>query len=88
VENDWVGGELRVEGTESAIRLRGVMTTPRCAVPTLEHGKLPRAPQAVRQLMAENRVDVPGYGVLPCAGIYLDVLNSGALRVGARVSVA
>jgi hypothetical protein len=54
-------------------------------VPTLEHGDLPRAPQAVRPLLERNRVDVPGFGVLPCAGVYAEVLSGGTIRTGDAV---
>jgi uncharacterized protein len=84
VENDWVGRELRV-GDEVVLRV--VLPTPRCAVPTLEHGPLGRAPHAVRTLMTENRVDVPGSGVLPCAGCYAEVVRPGTVRVGDRVTL-
>ena len=83
-ENDWVGRELTVGGT----RLRAVLPTPRCAVPTLEHGTLPRAPHAVRIPMAENRVDVPGFGVLPCAGVYLEVLTPGTIHTADPVTLS
>lgn len=84
VENGWVGRELRV-GEEVVLRV--VLPTPRCAVPTLEHGSLGRAPHAVRTLLTENRVDVPGFGLLPCAGCYAEVLRPGVVRVGDRVMV-
>jgi uncharacterized protein len=82
-ENDWVGREVRI----GEVRLRAMLPTPRCAVPTLEHGSLPRAPHATRTPMAQNRVEVPGFGVLPCAGVYLQVLSAGTVRVGDPVSV-
>ncbi len=78
VENDWLGRELTV----GAVRLRLTLPTPRCALPTLEHGDLPRAPHAVRGPSAQNRVDVPGFGVLPCAGAYAEVLHGGTARTG------
>lgn len=78
VENTWLGRELAVGG----VRLRLTLPTPRCAVPTLEHGDLPRAAHAVRGPMAQNRVDVPGFGVLPCAGAYAEVLGDGPVRIG------
>jgi hypothetical protein len=53
----------------------------------LEHGDLPRAPHALRALLGENRVDVPGFGVLPCAGLYATVTTGGAISVGDRVIV-
>jgi uncharacterized protein YcbX len=81
VENDWVGRELAV----GEVVLRVVLPTPRCSVPTLEHGALPRAAHAVRTLMTANRVDVPGFGVLPCAGCYAEVVRGGVVRAGDEV---
>ncbi|GAA3244475.1 MOSC domain-containing protein [Pseudonocardia petroleophila] len=83
VENDWLGRELTVGG----VRLRVTLPTPRCSVPTLEHGDLPRAPHAVRGPMAENRVEVTGFGVLPCAGAYAEVLDGGTVRTGDAVEL-
>lgn len=83
-ENRWLGRELVL----GDVRLRVTLPTPRCSVPTLEHGDLPRAPHAVRGPMAQNRVDVPGFGVLPCAGAYAEVLDGGTLRVGTPVALA
>jgi uncharacterized protein len=88
VENDWMGKELHVgAGRNGTVVLRMVLPTPRCAVPTLEHGALPRAPHAVRTLMAANRVDVPGFGVLPCAGGYAEVVRAGVVRVGDAITL-
>lgn len=83
VENDWVGKELTI----GEVRLSPITPTPRCAVPTLEHGDLPRSPQAVRRPMAENRVEVaiPGLGALPCVGLYLAVVQGGVIRTGDRL---
>lgn len=83
-ENDWVGREITVGG----VRLRGTLPTPRCAIPTLEHGPLPRAAHAVRAVFDVNQVDVPGFGVLPCAGLYAEVLTPGTVRRGDPVVVA
>lgn len=83
VENDWVGREIRAGGAV----LQVVLPTPRCAVPTLEHGELPRAPHAVRTLLDGNRIEVPGFGVLPCAGGYAQVTHDGVVRVGDDVTV-
>ncbi len=79
-ENAWLGRELVLGG----VRLRVTLPTPRCAVPTLEHGALPRAPHAVRGPLERNRVDVPGFGTLPCAGAYAEVVAGGELRRGDR----
>lgn len=88
VENAWVGRELHVASGEGGTAvLRVTEPTPRCAVPTLEHGGLPRAPHAVRTLMTANQVDVPGSGALPCAGSYAGVARGGAVHVGAEVEL-
>lgn len=77
-ENDWVGREITV----GRVQLRGILPTPRCAIPAIEHGDLPRSPRAIRALLADNRVDVPGFGVLPCAGLYAEVIEAGVIRTG------
>lgn len=81
-ENLWVGRELTV----GDVLLAGVLPTPRCSVPTLEHGDLPRSPQALRTLTTLNRVEVEGFGVLPCAGLYARVLTAGTVRTGDTLS--
>ncbi len=78
-ENDWVGRRLAVG---EQVVLRCVLPTPRCAVPVLAHGALPRDPQALQVLMAANRIDVPGFGVLPAAGVYALVEHGGRVRSG------
>lgn len=83
-ENDWVGGQLFV----GEARLRILKPTSRCVVPTLEHGALPRAPHALRTLVAENRVATSGSGMVPCAGVYLDVLTAGTINTGDPVDLA
>jgi uncharacterized protein YcbX len=82
-ENDWVGGEIAI----GEARLRVLTATSRCVVPTLEHGPLPRAPQALRIPAAENRLDTGGHGKQPCAGAYLAVVTKGVIRVGDPVTV-
>lgn len=84
-ENRWVDGNLSVG---DGVLLRVVLPTPRCSVPTLAHGELPPDPQALRVLMQSNRVDVPGFGVLPVAGVYATVLRPGQLECGSTVTLA
>lgn len=81
-ENDWVGRELTV----GEARLRVLKATSRCVLPTLEHGPLPRAPQAMRTPAVENRVDAGNLESLPCAGVYLQVLAEGTICTGDRVT--
>ncbi|WP_406204682.1 MOSC domain-containing protein [Kitasatospora sp. NBC_01560] len=82
-ENAWVGREVRIG---PALRLRILVPTPRCAVPTLVHGALPRSTAALRVLAERNRlVPLEGMPELPCAGVYAQVLEPGRLRVGDAV---
>ncbi|KRE27173.1 molybdenum cofactor biosysynthesis protein [Mycobacterium sp. Soil538] len=83
-ENDW---EEQVFTVGSA-RLKGIGPTPRCVIPTLEHGPLDRAAHALRTPAAENLVDSFGLGRLPCAGAYFDVVTEGRIAVGDRFAPA
>ncbi|KUI22441.1 molybdenum cofactor biosysynthesis protein [Mycobacterium sp. GA-1285] len=83
VENGWVGSEI----TLGEVILRATLPTPRCAVPTLKHGDTERLSDAVRYLLDHNRVEVPGWGKLPCAGVYAEVVAVGTISVGDEVRV-
>lgn len=87
IENTWIGRDLLVGTPTEGALLRVTLPTPRCAVPTLEHGTLPRAPHAVRALLNVNRVDVPGFGVLPCGGAYAEILRPGTVHTGDAVTL-
>lgn len=82
-ETEWVGSTLAV----GDVTVRITLPTPRCAVPVLGHGSLPPDPRALRLLLAENRIDVPGFGVLPAAGVYATVERAGSIAVGTTVVV-
>jgi len=85
-ENDWLGRTLRV-GDDLVLRV--IARTPRCAMPTLAHGSLPRNPEALRVLARHNRViPMQGMGPEPCAGVYAEVLNPGHVRTGDAVRLA
>ena len=82
-ENDWLGRDLRV-GDELVLRV--IARTPRCAVPTLAHGDLPRDAGALRVLARHNRVQaMPELDPEPCAGVYAEVLHPGRIRTGDAV---
>jgi uncharacterized protein len=79
-ENDWLERDLRI-GDELVLRV--ITRTPRCAVPTLAHGGLPRDADALRVLARHNRVaPLEALDPEPCAGVYAEVLNPGHVRVG------
>jgi uncharacterized protein len=91
IENDWLGRDVRI-GDEVVLRV--IARTPRCAVPTLAHGALPRDAEALRVLARHNRVrpfpdqgpePFPDLGPEPCAGVYAEVLHPGRIRTGDAV---
>jgi uncharacterized protein len=86
IENDWAGQDLRI-GSE--LTLRVISRTPRCAIPTLEHGDLPRDTAALRVLADHNRVKpIESLAAQPCAGAYAQVLHPGRIRLGDVVRLA
>ena len=85
-ENDWLEQNLRV-GPELVLHV--IARTPRCAVPTLAHGALPRNADALRVLARYNRVEpLDSLGPEPCAGVYAEVLRPGHIRTGDTVRLA
>ncbi len=85
-ENDWFERIVRI-GDE--IVLRVIARTPRCAVPTLAHGTLPRDPDALRVLARHNRIEpLAEADPEPCAGVYAEVLRPGRIRTGDPVRLA
>ena len=85
-ENNWLERILRV-GDD--LMLRVIARTPRCAVPTLAHGALPRDPDALRVLARHNRVEpLDSLDPEPCAGVYAEVLRPGRIRTGDPVRLA
>ena len=79
-ENDWLGRDVRV-GDDLVLRV--IARTPRCAIPTLTHGDLPRDTEALRVVARHNRVSpLAGLDPEPCAGVYAEVLHPGRIRAG------
>ena len=85
-ENDWQRRDLCI-GSDLVVRV--IARTPRCAIPTLEHGDLPRDVAALRVPAAHNRVSpLDDLGPQPCAGVYAQVLRPGRVQVGDPVRLA
>ncbi|WP_089099658.1 MOSC domain-containing protein [Streptomyces hyaluromycini] len=82
-EDAWPGSRLRVG--EALFRV--VVPTPRCVMPALAHDELPADPGIMRAVAREHRVPVFDLGRLSCLGVYLDVLEAGAVRVGDTITV-
>ncbi|WP_237405123.1 MOSC domain-containing protein [Actinacidiphila reveromycinica] len=84
-ENDWLGRDLRIG---ERLTLRVIARTPRCAVPTLAHGPLPRDTHALRVPAAHNRVEpMADSDPQPCAGVYAQVVRPGRVAVGDRLTL-
>jgi uncharacterized protein YcbX len=85
-ENDWPGRELLI-GPGLAVRV--IARTPRCAIPTLEHGDLPRDTGALRVPAAHNRITaMADLAPQPCAGVYAQVIRPGRVELGDEVRLA
>ncbi|MGK3993283.1 MOSC domain-containing protein [Sorangium sp. So ce1024] len=86
VENGWIGRALAIA---AEIQLDVIDPCPRCVVPTLAQGDLPRDPGVLRALARHNAVAsatlAPGVVFPAVAGIYATVRRGGALRRGAAV---
>jgi uncharacterized protein len=82
-ENDWLDRYLAV-GEDLILRV--IARTPRCAIPTLVHGPLPRDADALRVLARHNRLaPVADAEPEPCAGVYAEVVNPGRVSLGDSV---
>jgi uncharacterized protein YcbX len=81
VENAWVGQTLLIGDT---VRLRVTDPTPRCVIPTLPHGELPRDLDMLRAVAAHNRPPIPALGgaMQPSLGVYATVERGGTIRRG------
>lgn len=85
-ENRWLGSPLRIgEG----VRLRMIDPCPRCFVPTLAQGDLPRDPEILRTIAEHNAVAsatlAPGVVLPAVAGAYASVQSGGTIRRGDTV---
>ena len=85
VENDWVGKTLKIG---DSVRLLITDPCPRCVMPTLAQGDLPKDPAIFKKAIAKNNVHVPFAGKsLPSIGVYARVLTTGFIKRGDRVEV-
>jgi uncharacterized protein YcbX len=83
-ENDWVGSTVSI-GAE--LRLKVLLPTPRCAVPTLAHGDIRPDPRLTMEIATLNRAEILDMGMLPCLGAYAQVERAGLIAVGDPVFV-
>jgi uncharacterized protein YcbX len=76
VENEWIDHTIAI-GDE--VRLRVTGPCPRCVMTTLPQGDLPKDAGILRAAAQNNQANV---------GIYADVIASGTIRRGDRITVA
>jgi uncharacterized protein len=81
LEYEWVDRSVHI----GQAKVRVIVPTPRCAVPTLAHGEWPADTDALRVPSRVNRHDIPGQGSLPCVGVYARVEQPGRIVVGDEV---
>jgi uncharacterized protein YcbX len=81
IENNWVGKTIVIG---DSVRLKITDPTPRCSIPTLSNGTLPKDPQVLSTIVEHNMLEVPllDNKVLPCAGVYGFVIQGGIVRGG------
>jgi uncharacterized protein YcbX len=85
-ENTWPGHQLRV-GHEVLIKVTD--PCPRCAMPTLAQGELPRDAAILKRIAQSNTVYTPVLeSEQPCLGAYAFVLRGGVVSVGDTVEFA
>jgi hypothetical protein len=78
-ESAWLDRALAL-GDE--VRLEVIGPCIRCVMTTLAQGDLPADPGILRAVAQHNRVGFPGYGALPCVGVYASVTRGGVVRRG------
>ena len=86
VENDWIG---RVVAIGDEVRLQVTDPTPRCSIPTLAHGELPKDPRVLRAIAEHNPLPFSALDgqIMPCAGVYAFVVQGGTVRSGDAVRI-
>jgi uncharacterized protein YcbX len=83
VENDWVGKTLCIGG----VKLLVTDPCPRCVMPTLAQGDLPRDAKIMKTI-ANNTVHVPFAGkALPSVGVYAKVIQTGIIKRNSQVVI-
>jgi hypothetical protein len=83
VENHWVGRTIRIGVT---VRLQITDPCPRCVMPTLAQGDLPRDIGIFNEGIVHNKVHVPFAGkALPSIGVYAKVISTGVIQRGDAV---
>jgi uncharacterized protein YcbX len=73
-------------GSEAVLEVK--VPTPRCVIPSLDHGRHPADPTLLKTLAQHHRIEVPGFGRATCFGFYADVTEAGPVKNGDAVTLA
>lgn len=85
VENDWVGKTLCIGDT---VRVLVTDPCPRCVMPTLAQGDLPKDSGIFKKGIMQNNIFVPFAGKpLPSIGVYAKVITPGIVQRGAKIVI-
>ena len=85
VENDWVGKTLKIG---DSVRVKISDPCPRCVMPTLAQGDLPKDTGIMKHAIAKNTPFVPLAGKnLPSVGVYAQVVQGGWVKRGDSIVV-
>jgi uncharacterized protein YcbX len=83
-ENGWVGRNLAI-GDQVVIKV--TMACPRCVNVTAEQPGLNKDAGLLRTIGKLNTQDLGDFGVLPCIGVYAEVVQPGLVKKGDAVRV-
>jgi uncharacterized protein YcbX len=84
VENGWLG---RTAAVGDDVRLMIAIPNGRCVMTIAAQPGLPHDSAILRALAEHNRLDVPGRGLYPCAGVYAVTETGGTIRTSDPVRV-
>jgi uncharacterized protein len=82
LENEWAGRQLEI-GDD--VRLRVAIPAMRCVMTTVAQDDLPQDRDVMRTMVEHNRLQIPGAGLYPCAGVYATVESPGTVTAGDAV---
>ncbi len=82
VENGWVGRNLAI-GDEVVVKV--TLACPRCVNVTAEQPGLAKDAALLRTISKLNTQDLGDFGLLPCIGVYAEVVQPGLVKQGDAV---
>ncbi len=83
-ENQWIGNTLNI-GDHLVVKI--ILPTPRCAIPTLEHGNTNSDRTVLAPLIKENIQPFLEGKRLPSLGVYATVVSAGVVAIGDTCSI-